>query len=126
MIGMLRECLGHDGCSMAFLDRSPLADPPVASTGRAIQLFAAVLLVTLIAAMALRATLDPDALAPSVATLLFAVAAATAGIAMLCRKNVRPMWYDVAGVLTFVGVAITVLIEPEQIVGLVSFSEQPD
>lgn len=111
---------------MAFLDRSPIADLPVASTGRAIQLFAAVLLVTLMAALALRATLELNALAPAVATLLFAVAAAMAGIAMLCRKIVRPMWYDVAGVLTFVGVAITVLIEPEQIVGLVTFSEQPD
>ena len=111
---------------MAFLDRSPLADPPVASTGRAIQLFAAVLLVTLMVALAMRATLSLDALAPAVATLLFAIAAATAGIAMLSPSNLCPLWYDVAGVLTFIGVAITVLIEPEQIIGLVSFSEQPD
>ncbi|MBC7585517.1 MAG: hypothetical protein H7316_17365 [Tardiphaga sp.] len=111
---------------MAFLDRSPLADPPVASTGRAMQLFAAVLLVTLMAALALRAMLPLDALAPAVATLLFAIAATTAGITMLCRRDVRPLWYDVAGVLTFVGVAITLLIEPEQIVRLVCFSEQPD
>jgi hypothetical protein len=111
---------------MAFLDRSPLADPPVASTGRVIQLFAATLLVALLAALSLRATLSLHALAPAVATLLFTVAAATAGIAMLRRNDVRPLWYDVAGMLTFIGVAITVLIEPEQIVGLVSFSEQPD
>jgi hypothetical protein len=111
---------------MAFMDRSPLADPPVASTGRAIRLFAVVLLVTLMVALALRATLSLDALAPAVATLLFAIAAATAGIAILCRNDVRPMWYDVAGVLTFIGVAITLLIEPEQIIGLISFSEQPD
>jgi uncharacterized membrane protein YfbV (UPF0208 family) len=111
---------------MAFTDRSPLADPPVTSTGRAMQLFAAVLLVTLMVALALRATLSLDALAPAVATLLFAIAAATAGISMLCRNDVRPMWYDVAGVLTFIGVAITLLIEPEQIVRLVSLSEQPD
>jgi hypothetical protein len=91
-----------------------------------IRLFAAVLLITLMAALSLRATLSLHALAPAVATLLFAVAAATVGIAMLCRLDVRPLWYDVAGVLTFIGVAITVLIEPEQIVGLVSFSEQPD
>ena len=111
---------------MAFTDRSPLADPAVTSTGRAIQLFAAILVVTLLMALALRAMLPLDALAPAVATLLFAVAAVTAGISMLCRNDVRPLWYDVAGVLTFVGVAITLLIEPEQIVRLVSFSEQPD
>ena len=111
---------------MAFTDRSPLAESPVASTSRAVPLFAAVLLVTLSAALAMRATLSLDALAPAVATLLFAISAATAGSAMLCRNHVRPLWYDVAGVLTFIGVAITLLIEPEQIVRLVSLSEQPD
>ena len=111
---------------MAFPDRSPLADSPPSPTRRPAELFAAVLLVALTSALALRATLQLDALAPAVATLLFASAATTAGIAMLCRHSFRCMWYDVAGVLTFVGVAITLLIEPEQIVRLVSFSEQPD
>lgn len=111
---------------MAFTDRSPLAAEPASPTRRATELFAAVLLITLLTALALRATLELDALAPAVATLLFAVAAASAGIAMLAGNNLRPMWYDVAGVLTFIGVAITLLIEPEQIVRLVSFAEQPD
>lgn len=111
---------------MAFTDRNPRADPEVASTGQAMQLFAVILLVTLVIALALRAMLSLEALAPAVATVLFAVAAATAGISMLCRHDVRPLWYDVAGGLAFVGVAITLLIEPEQIFRLVSFSEQAD
>lgn len=111
---------------MAFTDRSPLADSPAPPTRRATELFTAVMLVALLLALALRATLELDALAPAVATLLFASAAASAGIAMLCQHDFRYMWYDVAGMLTFIGIAITVLIEPEQIVRLVSFSEQPD
>lgn len=111
---------------MAFTDRSPLATSPAAPPGRATELLVAALLVTLMTALALRTMLSLDALAPAVATLLFAVAAAAAGIAMLSRQDLRHLWYDVAGLLTFIGVAITLLIEPDQMVRLVSFSEQPD
>ncbi|MDB5616320.1 hypothetical protein [Tardiphaga sp.] len=112
---------------MAFTDRSPIAHEPPAPTGRAKELFAAILLVALALALALRGMLSLEALAPAVATLMFVIAAVTAGIAMRCRhEGFRATWFDVAGMLTFIGVAITLLIEPDQIVRLVTFSEQPD
>jgi drug/metabolite transporter (DMT)-like permease len=119
---------GHDEMTMAFTDRSHIARKyPRPSPGRIRELFAAILLVALTAALALRAVLSLDALAPAVATLLFAFAAATAGIALLCRRErLRMTWFDIAGVLTFVGVAISILIEPDQMVRLITLSEQPD
>jgi hypothetical protein len=36
------------------------------------------------------------------------------------------MWFDIAGMLTFVGVAVSVLIEPDQVVRLFIQSNQPD
>jgi len=112
---------------MAYTDRSPIARHEAAPGGRAKELFAAILLVALTLALALRATLSLDALAPAVATLMFVIAAGSAGIAMQCRREgFRATWLDVAGVLTFVGVAITLLIEPDQLVRLVTSSEQPD
>ena len=112
---------------MAFIDRTPSNSRTTPGPGRTQELFAAALLVTLMAALALRAILSLDALAPAVATLVFAMAAATAGIALLCdRDGLRPTWFDIAGVLTFVGIGITILIEPDQMVRLVSLSEQPD
>ena len=38
----------------------------------------------------------------------------------------RATWFDVAGVLTFIGVGITILIEPDQMVRLVTLSDQPE
>ncbi len=112
---------------MSFTDRSPTARRQAAPAGRARELFAAILLVAFTLALALRAMLSLDVLAPAVATLLFAVAAVTAGIAMLCRHDgLRHVWFDIAGVLTFVGVAITILIESDQIVRLVTLAEQVD
>jgi hypothetical protein len=112
---------------MAFTDRDPIACEQAAPAARVKELFAAVLLIALMLALALRATLSLDALAPAVATLLFVIAAATAGIAMRCRRErFRATWLDIAGMLTFIGVAITLLIEPDQIVRLVNLSEQPD
>ena len=56
-----------------------------------------------------------DALAPAIVTLLFAVGAVTAGFALLCRRDrFRIMWFDLAGSLTFIGVVLSVLIEPDQ------------
>lgn len=112
---------------MAFIDRNSSNSHSAPILGRIKELFAAVLLVSLTAALALRAILSADALVPAVATLLFTTAAATAGIALLCRHDgLRPTWLDVAGVLAFVGIGITILIEPDQMVRLVSLSEQPD
>ncbi len=112
---------------MAFTDRSPVATRPAAPAGLAKELFAGVLLLTLTTALALRALLSLDALAPVLATLLFAAAAVVAAIAMLCRRDgARHTCFDVAGVLTFIGVAITLLIEADQMIRLVSISEQPE
>jgi hypothetical protein len=113
---------------MAFTDRSQSARQYAPSrSGRAKELFAAAMLLALTTALGLRTVLSLDALAPAVATLLFGLAAATAGSALLCRGDrARVTWFDIAGVLTFVGVAITILIEPDQMVRLVTFSDQPD
>ncbi|MDB5653360.1 MAG: hypothetical protein JWQ94_973 [Tardiphaga sp.] len=110
---------------MAFTDRHPIAHRHAAR--RAKQLFAAILLVALMLAVTLRALLALEALAPAVATLLFAVAAVVSGIAMLCRHDgARHIWFDIAGAMTFVGVIITVLVEPDQIIRLVTVSERPN
>ncbi|UZE50403.1 hypothetical protein [Rhodopseudomonas sp. P2A-2r] len=112
---------------MAFTDRNPIDSRYAPGLGRTRELFATVLLVMLVIALALRAIISLDALAPAVATLAFAMAATTAGIAMLChRDGLRLTWFDIAGVLTFVGIGITILIEPDQMVRLVSQPERPD
>ena len=112
---------------MAFTDRSQIDRQQAAPAPRTKELLAAVLLIALALALALRATLSLEVLAPAVATLMFVIAAATAGIAMRCRQeSFRATWFDIAGMLTFIGVAITLLIEPDQIVRLVNLAEQPD
>ena len=113
---------------MAFTDRSPIVRKHNrGSTHRAKELFAGILLGVLIAALGIRNVLPTDALAPAIATLLFTLGAATAGFALLCRRNqARAMWLDIAGVLTFVGVAVSILIEPDQMVRLFILSDQPD
>lgn len=113
---------------MAFTDRSSI-DRNYAPAGprRVKELFAASLLLALTAALTLRAFVSLDALAPVVATLLFALAASVAGGALIARNVARrATWFDVAGVLTFIGVGITILIEPDQMVRLVSLSDQPE
>jgi hypothetical protein len=50
-----------------------------------------------------------------------------AGGALIPRNFARrATWFDVAGVLTFIGVGITILIEPDQMVRLVTLSDQPE
>jgi uncharacterized membrane protein HdeD (DUF308 family) len=113
---------------MAFTDRSQIVRKrDRGSTHRAKELFAGILLGVLIAALGIRSVLPTDALVPAVVTLLFALGAATAGFALLCRRNqARTMWFDIAGILTFVGVAVSILIEPDQMVRLLMLSDQPD
>ena len=121
----LRE---DDGNAMAFTDRNR----SVHASGqegidRAGELFAGILMGVLIATVGLRFVLPTEALAPAIATLLFVFGAATAAVALLCRRNqARVLWFDIAGYLTFVGVAVSILIEPDQIVRLLAFSQQPD
>ena len=46
--------------------------------------------------------------------------------AALPAQGARAMWFDIAGILTFVGVAFSILIEPDQMVRLFMLSDQPD
>src|SRR5258705_10825224 len=114
--------------AMAFADRSQIVRKHrQGSTDRAKKLFAGVLLGALIATLGMSYVLPVHALTPAIATLLFTLGAATAGVALLCRRNgARAMWFDIAGVLTFVGVAVSILIEPDQMVRLFILSDQPD
>jgi hypothetical protein len=113
---------------MAFLDRShivPTSDRPAGPRGK--ELFAGILLVALIAALGIRNVVPVDALAPAIVTLLFAIGAVTAGVALICRRErFRIMWFDLAGSLTFIGVVLSVLIEPDQFVRLFALSDQPE
>jgi uncharacterized membrane protein HdeD (DUF308 family) len=113
---------------MAFTDRSKIVRKHgQRSTDRTEELLAGILIGSLIATLGMRNVLPTDALAPAIATLLFTLGAATAGLALLCRRNqARTNWLDVAGVLTFVGVAVSILIEPNQMVRLFTLSDQPD
>lgn len=113
---------------MAFTDRNPLVqhNAPIAAH-RAKRLFAASLLLALMAALALRAFVSADALAPMVATLLFATAALITGAALVPASGARrASWFDVAGVLTFIGIGISMLIEPDQMVRLITLSDRPE
>jgi hypothetical protein len=114
---------------MAFTDRSSVArDIAPPSPRRVKELFAASLLLALTATLALRAFVSLDALAPLVASLLFALATLMVVAAALVPRNParRASWRDAAGVLTVVGVGITLLIEPDQMVRLVTLSDQPE
>jgi len=83
--------------------------------------------VALIATLGNRKVVPADALAPAIVTLLFAVGAVAAGFALLCRRDrFRIMWLDLAGGLTFIGVVLSVLIEPDQMVRLFALSDQPE
>jgi hypothetical protein len=113
---------------MAFLDRSQIVETnprPPAARGK--ELFAGILLLALLATVGIRNVVPVDALAPAIVTLLFGVAALTAGFALLCRRDrFRIMWFDLAGSLTFIGVVLSVLIEPDQMTRLFAFSDQPE
>jgi len=113
---------------MAFADCSQIIRKHnQGSRHRAKELFAGILLGALMATLGMSYVLPADALTPAIATLLFTLGAATAGVALLCRRNrARAMWFDIAGVLTFVGVAVSILIEPDQMVRLFILSDQPD
>jgi hypothetical protein len=112
---------------MAFLDRSHIVSADRAPPAPGKELLAGILLTTLIGTLAIRNLVPEDALAPAIVTLLFAAGAAAAGAAWLCRAGrLRIMWFDLAGSLTFIGVVISVLIEPDQMVRLFTLSDQPE
>lgn len=111
---------------MALTDRARIGwKPNEGSTDRTRELLVGMMLGTLISTIALRNLLPPDALAPVIATLLFLVGAATAGVALLLRRGqARTAWLNVAGLTTFVGIAVSILIDPDQIVRLLESSNQ--
>ena len=113
---------------MAFLNRSQIirtADR--ASSAHSKEFMAGILLAALLATLALRNLVPAEALAPVIVTLLFAAGAATAGAAWLCQSDrFRIAWLDLAGSLTFIGVVISVLIEPDQFIRLCGVSDQSE
>ncbi|MEH2611448.1 hypothetical protein [Bradyrhizobium sp. AZCC 1693] len=113
---------------MAFLDRSHIvltSDRAIGARGK--ELFAGILLVALIATLGIRNVVPTDALAPAVVTLLFAVGAVAAAFALVCRRDrFRIAWLDLAGSLTFIGVVLSVLIEPDQLIRLCGVSDQSE
>jgi hypothetical protein len=113
---------------MALLDRIPTfqaagrASPP-----RGKELMAGILLAVLLATLAIRNVVPADALAPIIVTVLFAIGAAMAALALLCRAGqFRASWFELAGSLTFIGVVISVLIDPDQLIRLCGASDQSD
>lgn len=113
---------------MAFLDRSQIVRAgDRAPSVHGMELMAGVLLAALIATLAVRNLVPAGALAPAIVTLLFAVCVATAAAAWLCQAGrFRIMWLDVAGSLAFIGVVISVLIEPDQLIRLCGVSDQSE
>ena len=113
---------------MTLLDRSQIvrtADRAPSAPGK--ELMAGVLLAAVLTTLAIRNLVPADALAPAIVTLLFAAGAAAAGAAWLCRAGrLRIMWFDLAGSLSFIGVVISALIEPDQMVRLFTLSDQPE
>lgn len=89
-----------------------------------VPILALTLMLALAAAIGLRAVLSLDALAPVVATLLFGLAAATGVVALLSRG--RSVYLDLAGILTFVGVFVSIMIESDQMTRLMTLSEHPE
>jgi hypothetical protein len=113
---------------MALLDRSQIVRTAErASPAHGKELMAGILLAALVIALAIRNLVPADALAPVIVTLLFAVGAATAGLALLCRAGpFRMAWFEIAGSLTFIGVVLSVLIEPDQLMRLCGTSDQSE
>lgn len=84
--------------------------------------FAAVILIAFAGSTVSTTILPRDLVLPAVSTLFFVLAAAVALVGWACRQASEraPLTYwDVAGVLTFVGIFAAALIEPDQLVRLV-------
>jgi hypothetical protein len=83
---------------------------------------AAVLTVTAV----FRDSISNDALLPGLSTLFLLLAAAVALIAWRRPSPPRRFSYwDAAGVLTFIGICVAALIEPQQMPGLVAGADRP-
>lgn len=113
---------------MAFADRSLEATERQA-TPRTGQLVAGagILLAAVVATLTARQLVPAGAVAPVIVTLLFAGSAVAAALAFLFRRDQsRVLWLDFAGGMTFVGIVISVFIEPDQLAALLAASNQPE
>ena len=91
------------------------------STATAKLLVIAALTLALVAALIGRMWLPQPWLAPMVATVLFAAAAAAALYAsrLDAASGARIGWLDIAGIITCIGIVLTLLIEPEDTIQFV-------
>ena len=91
-----------------------------AGRGPLVAFLGAVLAAFVLLAMAGR-ILPADLAAPAAVTLLFGLAAVAAVAARRPPQPMRmhPSYWDVAGALVLIGIALSALIEPEQMVRLV-------
>ena len=88
---------------------------------------AGMLLAAVVATLTARQLVPAEAVVPVTVTLLFAGGAIAAGIAFLFRRDwLGVLWLDLAGGMTFVGIVISVFIEPDQLAGLFTASNQPE
>jgi hypothetical protein len=114
---------------MAFTDRGHIARTGRQDSSRTRELLAGagILSAALMATLAIRQLVPAEAVAPAVVTLLFGAGALAAGLALSCRREgLRAVCLNLAGGLTFVGIAISIFIEPDQLANLVSASSKPE
>ena len=105
----------HQG--LQGLREHPLLSPAAAFA-------AAILLVVLVFALT-SGTISPDLVMPVVATTLFALAGVSAVLAwQLGGAATRLTYWDVAGALTFIGIVLAALIDPEQMVRIAEGTER--
>jgi hypothetical protein len=83
-------------------------------------ILAVILCSTLVAFSAMSSVLARDAVLPALVSLLFGSAAVAGLIAIMRGRNTGAAMFDVAGVLTFVGIVVAVSIEPDQMVRLMA------
>ena len=114
---------------MAFADRTHIGRTSRQDISRSRELMAgvAILVAALIATLGFRQLVPAEAVAPMMVTLLFAGSAVAAAFALLCRRErPRALWFDLAGGLTFIGIVISVFIEPDQLASLFGVSSKPE
>jgi hypothetical protein len=90
-------------------------------TGPAVAFFCSVIIVFIVYATVPRAV--PAAMVvPAIAALLYLLAAAAALIGWWTHENRKAghvTYWDVAGALTFIGIGLSALVDPEQMVRLI-------